>query len=103
MQIKEFRIYQMGGGGVVIFIQKLNYAVVAHSLAPPPPHERVLDTFDRAYIVFVFQFLQHDNMSHFYMSLVPRKPVFGVSDQVRYKPSCTATEDTCSQRLEISD
>ena len=27
------------------------------------------------------------------MSLVLRKPVFGVLDQVRYKPSCTATED----------
>ena len=32
-----------------------------------------------------------------YLSLVVRKPVFGVSDQV----SCTATED--GQRLEISD
>ena len=30
---------------------------------------------------------------HFYMSLVVRKPVFGVSDQVPYKPGCTATED----------
>ena len=36
-----------------------------------------------------------------YMSLVVRKPVFGVSDQVRHKPGCTATED--GQRLEISD
>ena len=27
------------------------------------------------------------------MSLVVTKPIFGVSDQVRYKPSCTATED----------
>ena len=27
------------------------------------------------------------------MSLVVRKPVFGVSDQVRHKPGCTATED----------
>ena len=35
------------------------------------------------------------------MSLVLRKPVFGVSDQVRHKPGCTATED--GQRLEISD
>ena len=34
-----------------------------------------------------------------YMSLVVRKPVFGVSDQVRHKPGCTATED--GQRLEI--
>ena len=36
-----------------------------------------------------------------YWSLVVRKPVFGVSDQVRHKPGCTATED--GQRLEISD
>ena len=27
------------------------------------------------------------------MSRVVRKPVFGVSDQFRYKPGCTATED----------
>ena len=35
------------------------------------------------------------------MSLVVRKPVFGVSDQVRHKPGCTAIED--GLRLEISD
>ena len=28
-----------------------------------------------------------------YMNLVMRKPVFGVSDQVRHKPRCTAAED----------
>ena len=28
------------------------------------------------------------------MSLVARKPVFGVSDQVRHKPGCTAIEDS---------
>ena len=28
-----------------------------------------------------------------YMSRDVRKPVFGVSDQVRHKPACTATED----------
>ena len=33
--------------------------------------------------------------------LVVRKPVFRVSDQVRHKPGCTATED--GWRLEISD
>ena len=27
------------------------------------------------------------------MSLVVRKPVFGVSEQVRHKPGCTATEE----------
>ena len=35
------------------------------------------------------------------MSIVVRKPVFGVSDQVRHKPDCTATEH--GYRLEISD
>ena len=32
-------------------------------------------------------------VSFHHMSLVVRKPVFGVSDQVRHKPGCTATDD----------
>ena len=36
-----------------------------------------------------------------YKSLVVRKPVFGVSNQVRHKPGCTATE--AGWRLETSD
>ena len=36
-----------------------------------------------------------------YMSLVTRKPVFGVCDQVRLKPACRATE--ARQRLEIAN
>ena len=28
-----------------------------------------------------------------YMSLIVRKPVFGISDLVRHKPGCAATED----------
>ena len=35
------------------------------------------------------------------MSLVVRKPVLGVSDQVRHTPGCRATED--GKKLEISD
>ena len=35
------------------------------------------------------------------MSLVVRKPVFRVSDQVPHKPGCTPTED--GRKLEISD
>ena len=35
------------------------------------------------------------------MSLVTKKPVFGVSNQVRHKPACAATE--ASQGIEISD
>ena len=35
------------------------------------------------------------------MSHVMRKPVFGVSVEVRLEPGCTATED--GYRLEVSD
>ena len=35
----------------------------------------------------------HNDAVSSHMSLVVRKPVFGVSDQVRHKPDCTATED----------
>ena len=35
------------------------------------------------------------------VSLVVRKAVFGISDQVRHKPGCTATED--GWRLEFYD
>ena len=35
------------------------------------------------------------------MTHAMKEPVFGVSDQVRHKPRCTATED--EQRFEISD
>ena len=33
------------------------------------------------------------NRQNMFMSLVVRKPVFGVSEQVPHKPGCTATED----------
>ena len=36
-----------------------------------------------------------------YMSRIMRKPVFWVSDQIRHKPGCTATED--GLRFEILD
>ena len=39
-------------------------------------------------------------LNHF-LSLVPRKPVFGVCDQVKLIPACSATET--SQRFEIWD
>ena len=34
-----------------------------------------------------------EKICNWYLSLVVRKPVFGVSDQIRHKPSCTAIED----------
>ena len=33
------------------------------------------------------------------MSLVTRKPVFGVSDEVRFKPACAATETIKSREI----
>ena len=41
----------------------------------------------------------HSIMS--YMSLITRRPVFGICDQVSHKPACAAKE--ARQRLEISD
>ena len=38
---------------------------------------------------------------HYHTGLVARKPVFGVSDKMRYKPACSATE-TC-QKIENAD
>ena len=43
-------------------------------------------------------FSKYEQVRH--MSLVVRKPVFGVSDQVPHKPGSTTTRD--GQRLEIS-
>ena len=37
------------------------------------------------------------------LSLVVRKPVFGVSDQVRHKPGCTATEDGLKFRIQVEE
>ena len=45
---------------------------------------------------YIRAFFQWDHMS-----LVVRKPVLGVSDQVRHKRGCTTTEDVL--KLEISD
>ena len=44
-------------------------------------------------------YFYQDQIQYHYMSLVTRKPVFRVSNQVRHKPACTATEAS----LEISD
>ena len=37
-------------------------------------------------------FYFHKSVVRFYMSHLTRKPVFGVCDQVRLKPACSATE-----------
>ena len=45
-------------------------------------------------ITFVSSHDSRGSFPHPYqLSLVVRKPVFGVSDQVPHKPGCTATED----------
>ena len=41
------------------------------------------------------------SIARLHQNRVTRNPVFGVTDQVRHKPGCTATED--GQRLEFSD
>ena len=40
--------------------------------------------------------VQEENIGHYdlYLSLVVRKLVFGVYDQVRHKPGCTVTDDS---------
>ena len=43
---------------------------------------------------------QQDRCDCHHLGLVARKPVFGVSDKVRFKPACSATET--SQKKEIS-
>ena len=51
-----------------------------------------LDMFDLLK-AFSLRVLSSSSSFHGHMGLVVRKPVFGVSDQVRHKPGYTATED----------
>ena len=44
-------------------------------------------------MIFVFVVNSVLGCVRYDLSLVVRKPVFGVSDQVPHKPSCTTTED----------
>ena len=37
------------------------------------------------------------------MSLVVRKPVFRVSDQIRHEPGCTTTEDDTGLKIRIKE
>ena len=57
------------------------------------------ESYRRAFVTFVFSFSTFSHVG-IYLRLVVRKPVFGVSDQVRHKPVCTVTED--GQSIEIS-
>ena len=41
---------------------------------------------------FVPKFFPLKVSLHLYMGLAARKPVFGVSDKMRLKPACSATE-----------
>ena len=59
-----------------------------------------LEKFDFQVHIFLLSnfFIKHYSMLEFLclnlnMSLVVRKPVFGVSDQAPHKPGCTATQD----------
>ena len=55
----------------------------------------------KLYVVYTISVLFVCLFEALHKSLVMRNPVFGVPDQVRHKPDCTATED--SYKLEISD
>ena len=61
-------------------------------------HDGMLEdtnSLDGAHLLLVWHVLV------IYLSLVTRKPVFGVCDQVRLKPACSAEETR--YRLEVSD
>ena len=76
-----------------IFNKTLTNKVV--TFEQPAPNLQFSDTqYTCIAVTCIMQILEQ-------MSLVVRKPVFGVSDQVRHKPGCTVSED--GQRLEISD
>ena len=49
-----------------------------------------LDNFDIVKSLFSDEDIPHSNILH--LSLVTRKPVFGVCDQLRLKPACLADE-----------
>ena len=51
------------------------------------------DYNSEAYVTYRAHNLQLASTTLLNMSLILRKPVFGVSDQVRHKSGCTATED----------
>ena len=53
----------------------------------------VMYLFRTRYIRFHYCNSRYLVQSTPHISLVVRKPVFGVSDKVRHKPDCTATED----------
>ena len=54
------------------------------------------------FMFYVYMCIQYfSERSNPDLGLVVRKPVFGVSEQVRHKPGCTATKD--DYRLKISD
>ena len=70
------------------------YIIFSHYLAHINKHwtnnniiSLVLFILKIMFVTEINEFFQ-DHMSH-----VVRKPVFGVSDQVRHKPGCTVTED----------
>ena len=59
----------------------------------PTRHENVLDLFLTTNHTLVQETEILPGIADHDMSLVVRKPVFWVSDQVRHKPVCIATED----------
>ena len=71
------------------------------------PYSKNASSYTKKLITLITHVNQHIHIDdritivNFIMSLVVRKPVFGISDQARHKPGGTATED--HKGLEISD
>ena len=98
----------------VITLLKSLYECWTVSLFCRQHHQKRIRKFDYVYFVFMLYIDQYLVMSSYMtvpmikvchpeatqissvsnsMSLVVRKPVFGVSDQVRHKPGCAVIED----------
>ena len=75
--------------------------LVYHYFNPPQSCRDAADHIAQVFIHQCYRNILVQKLSQGHMSLVVRKQVFRVSDQVRHKPGCTATED--GYKLEIMD
>ena len=67
-------------------------------------HDRLIQVFtERKFhtVGFVIHFGSYKSLQQ-YLGLVARKPVFGVRDQARLKPSCSATETSNSEISQVA-
>ena len=72
--------------------QHLTFVQIDTSCKFYEKHVSKAHIFDNLMMFEIFE-LRHEKTCFLHLSLVLRKPVFRVSDQVSHKPGCTATED----------